>query len=178
MTKDIEGSAPAPSGAGGTTPAIEAPSAAKALLAFTADPRAKRSALVGALIAVAAVTGAVTGAVAGALAATGFMRPAAEVVDTAPVPTLYDDTRILQGAITVLRADLMELKASVEAEASSTNAQLAKFGERFARIDRPKTARDITGSVNRCRPASKDGSCATPTTARRSPSAVASATRK
>jgi len=174
MTKDIEGSAPAPSGAEGTTPAIEAPSAAKALLAFTADPRAKRSALVGALIAVAAVTGAV----AGALAATGFMRPAAEVVDTAPVPTLYDDTRILQGAITVLRADLMELKASVEAEASSTNAQLAKFGERFARIDRPKTARDITGSVNRCRPASKDGSCATPTTARRSPSAVASATRK
>jgi len=171
MTKDIEGNAAAPSGAGGTAPAIGAKgaSAAKALLAFPADPRAKRIALVGALIAVAALTGAV--------AATGFMRPAAEAVDTAPVATLYD-TRILQGAITVLRADLMEIKASVEANGSSTNAQLAKFGEHFARINRPKTARETTGSVNRCRPASKDGSCVTPTATRRSPSAVASARPK
>ena len=157
MTKDIEGSAPAPSGAGGTTPAIEAPSAAKALLAFTANPRAKRIGLVGALIAVAAVTGAV----GGGLAAIGFMR-ASEADE--PMATLYD-TRVLQGAITVLRAEFMELKAGVQADTSSTNAQLAKLEERLARIDRPKT----TGSVNRCRTSSKDGSCVTPATTPRSP---------
>jgi hypothetical protein len=175
MTKDIEGNAVAPSSDAITASAIGAkgPSTAKALLAFTADPRAKRIAHLGAPIAVAAVTGAV----AGALVATAFMRPAAEVVDAAPVATLYD-TRMLQGAITAVRSDLMELKASVEADASGINAQLAKFGERFARIDSPKTAREITGSVNRCRPSLKDGSCVTPIAPRRSPGAVASARPK
>jgi hypothetical protein len=174
MTKDIEGNAAAPSGDAITTSATgtEGPGA-KLRPAVASGPRAKRIALVGALIAVAAVTGAV----AGALAATGFMRTAAEVVDTAPVATLYD-TRMLQGAITLLRADLMELKASVEADASSTNAQLAKFGERFARIDRPKAAHQTTGSVSRCHPSAKDGSCITPIAARRAPGAVASARPK
>jgi len=173
MTKDMEMSAAAPSGAaGGTIPAISAKgrSAAKALLAFTAEPRAKHITVVGALIAVAALTGAV----GGGLAVTGFMR-ATETVE--PMATLYD-TRMLQGAITVLRAEFMELKAGVEADASRTNAQLAKLEERFARIDRPKTARETTGSVNRCRTPSKDGSCVTPATTQRSPSTVGSARPK
>jgi len=123
MIKDIEGNAATQSGAAGATLAIgaEGPSTAKALLAFTTDPRAKRIALFGAMIVVAALTGAA----AGGLAAMGFMRPV-EVVNTEPVATIYD-TRILDGAITLLRADLMALKASVEADASRTNAQLAKF---------------------------------------------------
>jgi hypothetical protein len=171
MTKDIEGNAAAPSGDAIITSAIGTKSSvAKLRLAVARGRRAKRIALVGTLIAVAAVTGAV----AGALVATGFMRPAAEVVDTAPVATLYD-TRMLQGAITVLRADLMELKASVEADARSTNAQLARIG---ARIDRPKAAHQTTGSIRRCHPSSKDGSCVTPIAAQRAPGAVASARPK
>src|SRR5262249_22777826 len=168
MTKDSEGSGAAPSGAGGTIPAMGAKgrSAAKALLAFTANPRAKRIGLVGALIAVAAVTGAV----GGGLAAIGVMR--ASGADE-PMATLYD-TRLLPGAITVLRAEFMELKAGVQADTSSTNAQLAKLEERLARIDRPKT----TGSVNRCRTSSKDGSCVTPAATQRSPSTVGSARPK
>ena len=135
MTKDIEGSAAAPSGAGGTIPAMGAKgrSAAKALLAFTAEPRAKHITVVGALIAVAAVTGAV----GGGLAVTGFMR-ATETVE--PMATLYD-TRMLQGAITVLRAEFMELKAGVEADASRTNAQLAKFANSSPASSARKAAR-------------------------------------
>ena len=137
MAKDIEGNAATQSGVAGTTPAIGAkgPSAAKALLAFTTDPRAKRIALFGALIAVAAMTGAA----AGVLAATGFMRTA-EMVNTEPLATIYD-TRILDDAITLLRADLMALKASVEADASRTNAQLAKFANSSPASSARKAAR-------------------------------------
>jgi len=122
MTKDIEGNAATQSSAARTTPGIGAkgPSAAKALLTFTTDPRAKRIALFGAMIAVAAMTGAA----AGVLAATGFMRPV-EVDD----------------AITLLRADLMALKASVEADASRTNAQLAKLANSSPASSARKAAR-------------------------------------
>ena len=165
MTRDIEGNAAAPSGGAITTSAIWAKGPeAKALhplAALAIDPRTKRVAFLTALIAIAALAGAM----AGALAAWGLMRPAARAVDAAPIGT-SDETRVLQGAITVLRSDLAELKTSVEADARSTNAQFARLGERFDRIDRPQGARETTGSVSRCRSSSKDGSCVTPVAAR------------
>jgi len=166
MARDIEGKtallsrdAIATSAISAKDPAAKAPAAA--------DSRGKRLVFLAVSIAVAAVTGSM----AGGLAALGLIRPLAEVVEAVPMTGAYE-TRVLQGAITVLRTDLAALKTSVELDAEITNAQLAKLGERLDRIDRPQAAREVTGSTSRCRPSSPDGSCATRTAARRSPKAT------
>lgn len=131
-------------------PTVEAPklAVAEGAAATNASPvladseRTKRFALLAGAVAIAAAAGAM----AGAFGASGLMW-AAEVAEAAPMPSMVDETRALQSAITQLQTDLAALKTGIEAGAKSTNGQLAKIAERLDRIDRPQAARETTGSV-------------------------------
>jgi len=151
MISDIGGKAAAPFGGKTTASAIRmnGTELAKRVSLFAMSTRTRRGALLAASVAIAAATGAM----AGALSVSGFMRPAPEATEVAPVATIYE-TRALQGSITQLRSDLAAVKISVESATKSAGGQFARIAERFDRIDRSQpaparetTARETTASV-------------------------------
>jgi hypothetical protein len=157
-------------------PAVEAPAAP---VSPAASVRINRFALLAASVAIAAAIGAM----GGALGASGLMRSAeVEVAEAAPMPTIVDETRAVQTALTQLRADLAALKTSIDAGAKSANGQFAKITERFDRVERAQSepnakmtkaieaverlekrvdaaaTRDVTGSVTPPQPAAANAS--------------------
>ena len=135
--------------------------------------QAQRLTPLAATITVAAAVGALTGSVA-------------TVGWGAPPPTAPLDARPVRDAIARVNADLVALKAAVDASGKASNSQFAKLGDRLDRVERaqaepaarlakladavdrlerrapaaPGAANDVTGSVASATPATP---AATPT---------------
>lgn len=101
-----------------------APSAA-AFAATKPAPRSRSHRF--ALLATSLALAAAIGAVAGSLGSAGIMR-FVMTTESAVVPA--SDNSRLEKTVTQLRADVTQLRTTLEASAKNTNAQLARFGER------------------------------------------------
>jgi hypothetical protein len=94
-----------------------------------------------ALLAGSVALAAIIGGLAGALGASALLRPADTdiIAEAAPMPTIVDETRAMQGSLTQLRSDLATLKTSLDASGKSRTGQVAKITERLERVERAQS---------------------------------------
>jgi hypothetical protein len=85
-----------------------------------------------AVIAIAIAVSAAAGSAVGAAAAFAFVRPQPASADDARTV----EVNALRGAIKQLSSDMASLKASIESNTKSANAQMAKIAERIDRAEK------------------------------------------